>query len=1194
MVNAFARLWLLVAVLLAGCGVALPPDDQFLSEHDIAEDLADLTELPPVGDVPDVHDAADGLEVDSAVDATATSDADAVLDAADVADTPDADAADADTGADADVPDAATLPDGDAMDTAAPADTDAADAQDGQTDAAPDVPPPADASADASEVDGGAGSDGADADGTSDAAGDDAAGTDVAADDGAEPDTADDALDGFDAVADAAGDADAAGADVPAVCDPAQCPDDSNPCTTASCDGGGACVQLPNSATCDDANGCTSQDVCSGGSCGGTPAVCSDGDACTADTCPGTTGCVFTPLDGQACSDGSLCTIGDACSGATCMPGAVTTCDDNNACTQDACAPASGCSHTALDGQACSDGNVCTVDTCDPQIGCVHSAKCTDGDPCTLDVCSAIGTCAFPAALFQQTFGGTQYDMGVGIDRLADGFVLTGKSNSYGDGTENIALVRTDLAGNMLWTQWFGGSGYDGGIQVVARADGFAIGGYTTSKGAGSYDYWLIRTDLSGNLVWDKTYGDSAGDQTYGMMGLPDGYLLNGMGAGAVTGNPQAWLVRTDLNGGKIWDHAYAVGIWDQANSVTPTSDGGYAFAGGTYAVPGGKSDGWIVRIDAGGNQVWSRTYGGSDNDSGWGIVALSDGFVMAGNTASSGNGGTDLWLVRTDSLGNKLWERTFGGSDNDAGGPIALLSDGFALGGYTIVGGTNIGYLVRTNLDGLPAWQRTYDTANAGINRVLALPDGFATFGWTMSHGAGDDDFWLQRLDSFGNLSCGTCFGKTPQGCDDGNACTADACSAGGCTHPPMPDWTICGANQVCNGSGACAEVASSEGMTLIPGGIFWMGCNSAKDGGCGSDESPQHKVTLSSYYIDLTETTVASYKSCVDAGACSVPSATQPTTYATYPGLTNNPVNFVTWDQASAYCAWKGGRLPSEAEWEMAARGSCEKNGSASTDPACATAMRTYPWGEAAATCAYAVISNGTDGCGKNATAAVGSLPAGDSPYGLHDTAGNVWEWTRDSYDQAYYASSPQLDPYDNASITARVIRGGSHSDSAFSVHAAHRSPDPPSSADGLVGFRCARSMPVWTQCSGQPDGATCSDGNLCTSGDACKSGVCIPGGVPACSDGNTCTTDSCTAAVGCTWTNNTFVCSDGDLCTTGDVCSGGSCLAGVAATCNDNDPCAVDACVPATGQCSHSFSAAACQQWDRGAWDQSTWGP
>jgi formylglycine-generating enzyme required for sulfatase activity len=260
------------------------------------------------------------------------------------------------------------------------------------------------------------------------------------------------------------------------------------------------------------------------------------------------------------------------------------------------------------------------------------------------------------------------------------------------------------------------------------------------------------------------------------------------------------------------------------------------------------------------------------------------------------------------------------------------------------------------------------------------------------------------------------------------------------------------------------CVRDAPSAppGMVLIPAGTFWMGCNATKDGNCSPDEKPQHNVTLSSYFMDLTETTVGQYKACVDAKACTAPSKVQPTQYATYPGLTNNPVNHVSWAQSQAYCKWRGEAydLPTEAQWEMAARGSCEKNGSTAANAACAAAMRTYPWGEATPTCSYAVMYDPSIGCATNLTGAVGQKSAGDSPYGLHDMAGNVWEWNRDWYD--LYAAGAQMDPVGPGNTSIRVARGGGF----FYVSGFLRSGDryyfDPSYAHEVLGLRCVKAVP------------------------------------------------------------------------------------------------------------------------------------
>jgi len=387
---------------------------------------------------------------------------------------------------------------------------------------------------------------------------------------------------------------------------------------------------------------------------------------------------------------------------------------------------------------------------------------------------------------------------------------------------------------------------------------------------------------------------------------------------------------------------------------------------------------------------------------------------------------------------------------------------------------------------------------------------------------------------------SGGKCVGGPPASCDDGRVCTTDSCvPASGCQYVPIAAGSACGGGKSCDGGGGCVPPTAPAGMALIPGGAFWMGCNSGMDLNCAATEMPQHKVTLSSYYMDLTEITVAHYKACVDAAFCTVPGTVQPATYATFPGLTNHPVNFVTWAQGRDFCKWRGAGfdLPTEAQWEMAARGSCEKNGSTSTDPACKVAMRTYPWGELPADCSTTVMSAGVDGCGTNATWPAGSKPLGDSPYGLHDMAGNVWEWNRDWF--AAYPAGAQVDPEGPAAGTERANRGGGFNWAAPFMRAAARAVAKPAGTGVSLGLRCARSI--------------------------CGSDL-------ACADSNPCTADTCDSSGVCQHTNVSAVCSDGNVCTTADVCSGGTCTGAGVLNCDDANECTADSCAAGSG-CKHA---------------------
>lgn len=262
--------------------------------------------------------------------------------------------------------------------------------------------------------------------------------------------------------------------------------------------------------------------------------------------------------------------------------------------------------------------------------------------------------------------------------------------------------------------------------------------------------------------------------------------------------------------------------------------------------------------------------------------------------------------------------------------------------------------------------------------------------------------------------------------------------CNAGG------PDTPTRGISSV--------MVSEKDGMemVLVPAGEFLMG---SPEGHGDENERPEHTVYLDAYYIDKKEVTVAQYQRCVESGACSALLAVDPCTYGSA-DKADHPINCVPWNEADAYCSWVDRRMPTEAEWEKAARG---KDG------------RIYPWGQSfddskvnhcdrdcAAEWADVSVYDGF-----SETAPVGSYLAGASPYGALDMAGNVSEWVVDWLQSDYYARSPRKNPLGPASGEYRVVRGGSWIDASDSVRVAFRvggNPDFPLWFN--IGFRCARS--------------------------------------------------------------------------------------------------------------------------------------
>jgi protein involved in ribonucleotide reduction len=309
------------------------------------------------------------------------------------------------------------------------------------------------------------------------------------------------------------------------------------------------------------------------------------------------------------------------------------------------------------------------------------------------------------------------------------------------------------------WTKTYGGNGEDVAFDLVHTNDGgYALAGVTNSSGAGNYDFWLVKTDSSGNMQWNRPYGGTGNDVASALVQTTDGgYALAGTTDSFGAGSDDFLLVKTDASGNMQWNKTYGGTGNDVASALVQTSDGGYALAGSTNSFGVGSDDFLLVKTDSSGNMQWNRPYGGTGNDVASALVQTSDGgYALAGSTNSSGAGNYDFWLVKTDASGVMQWNETYKGANDDEAYALVQTTDGgYALAGYTysLGAGNNDFWLVKTDASGNMEWNKAYGgTGSDWASALVQTSDGgYALAGTTYSFGTGKADFWLVKTDASG-----------------------------------------------------------------------------------------------------------------------------------------------------------------------------------------------------------------------------------------------------------------------------------------------------------------------------------------------------------------------------------------------------------------------------------------------------------
>jgi predicted secreted protein len=255
--------------------------------------------------------------------------------------------------------------------------------------------------------------------------------------------------------------------------------------------------------------------------------------------------------------------------------------------------------------------------------------------------------------LWNMTYGGTGNEYAYHVIQTDDGgYALFGQTNSFGAGNNDFWLVKTDESGNAQWNQTYGGTGNDIGIHVLQTGEGgYALLGHTSSFGAGSNDAWLIKTDAAGAMQWNKTYGGTGTEFGQCLEPTSDGgYAIGGITSSYGAGSMDFWLVKIDSSGNAQWNQTYGGTGSDGATHFIQTADGGYAIVGFTTS---GSQDAILLKTDSAGNLQWNMTYGGTGAEISYALLQTSDGgYLLTINTNSFGAGNNDIWLVKTDELG--------------------------------------------------------------------------------------------------------------------------------------------------------------------------------------------------------------------------------------------------------------------------------------------------------------------------------------------------------------------------------------------------------------------------------------------------------------------------------------------------------------------------------------------------------------
>jgi len=345
-----------------------------------------------------------------------------------------------------------------------------------------------------------------------------------------------------------------------------------------------------------------------------------------------------------------------------------------------------------------------------------------------------LSPCALAQLQFVKIYGGGSYDVGKSVVQTDDdGYVIAGSTGSFDLDNGQFMLIRTDAWGSEQWRKYYGGDFSDNLESMVATVDGgYIMAGVSETLGA-SYQVLLVKTDLLGDTMWTRHYGGPSWDYGHQIITMSSGgYAVVGQTYSFGQGQGDVLILRLDEAGDVLWMKTYGSPAQEAGHSIDETMDGGLIVAGYTEGFGGGGKDAWVLRLDALGDSLWTRAFGGEEDDVANAIVATSDGgFAFSGGRTSNGVGGFDFNVTKMNDQGLELWSFLYGGPLNDVWNDI-IEQDGGRLAtiGYsqttTAGGGGDDLFILRSTHDGLYDESRTYgELGDERGHSIITTSDG-------------------------------------------------------------------------------------------------------------------------------------------------------------------------------------------------------------------------------------------------------------------------------------------------------------------------------------------------------------------------------------------------------------------------------------------------------------------------------------